>query len=75
MARPVVHPDKTLELLPDRPRGRQPKLLELAGYYVFAMAVSGAGLVALPFVITVLGAIAPVAVVALFLRWAWRARR
>lgn len=76
MTRLVIHPDNTFEFLPDKPPARQPKLLELAGYFVGAVVVCGTGLLALPFVITVLGAIAPVAAVGWFIWWTIkRARR
>jgi hypothetical protein len=75
MTKLVIYPDNTFELLPDAPPPRKVKPLELAAYLVVATVVCGLGLLALPFVITVLGAIAPFAVVALFLRWLWRTKR
>ena len=73
----VLHPDNTFELLPDEPpRKRRPvKPLELAAYFAVATAVCGLGILALPFVITALGAVAPFAVAGLFLRWLWRSKR
>ncbi len=75
MTRLVIYPDNTFEFLPDRPPARKPKPLELAAYLLACIAVSGIGLIALPFVITALGAVAPFAAIGLFLHWAWRTRR
>jgi hypothetical protein len=64
-----------LELMRQVERRRNPKPLELAAYLLACIAISGIGLIALPFVITALGAVAPFAAIGLFLHWAWRARR
>lgn len=57
------------------PRPRRTNAREVALLTLGAVVVSAAFLLALPFVIAVLGAIAPFAVVALFVRWVWRTRR
>ena len=75
MTRLVIYPDNTFELLPDRPPARRPRPLELAGYFLGAVVISGAGLLALPLVITVLGAIAPLAAVGWFVAWAIKRTR
>lgn len=64
-----------LELMRQVERRRNPKPLELAAYLLACIAISGVGLIALPFVITALGVLAPVAATGLLLRWAWRTRR
>lgn len=77
MTRLVIYPDNTFELLPDEPprRGRRLRPLEVAAYLVATILISGIGLLILPFVITVLGAVAPFAAIGWFLCWAWRRRR
>lgn len=64
-----------LELMRQVERRRNPKPLELAAYLLACIAISGIGLITLPFVITALGAVAPFAAIGLFLHWAWRTRR
>ena len=54
---------------------RDPNVCELTLLTLAAVVVCGVFLAVLPFVIAVLGAIAPFAVVGLFLRWLWRTRR
>ncbi len=61
---------------PSQPKPSRPlKVGELAAYLLACIAISGIGLIALPFVITALGAVAPFAAIGLFLHWAWRRRR
>jgi hypothetical protein len=59
----------------DAPKPRPVKPLELAGYFAAATAISGVGLLALPFVITALGAAAPLGAVGFFLHRLWKANR
>ena len=51
------------------------KLLQLVGYFAAATTISGLGLLSLPFVITALGAIAPLWAVGFFLHRLWKANR
>jgi hypothetical protein len=53
---------------------RKLKPLEVLGYLVASVVISAAGLWALPFVITALGAAAPFAVATLFIRYLLRRR-
>jgi hypothetical protein len=75
MTKLVIYADNTFELLPDDPPHRKVKPLELIAYLAGATAVCGLGLLALPFVITLLGAAAPFLVAGVFLRWLWRNNR
>jgi hypothetical protein len=54
---------------------RNPKPLELAAYFALALLISGVGLITLPFVITALGAVAPIAAVGFLLHRLWKANR
>lgn len=54
---------------------RQPKALEVVAYFALALVVSAVGLVTLPFVITVLGAVAPIAAIGFLLHRLWKANR
>lgn len=54
---------------------RQPKPLEVVAYFALALVVSAVGLVTLPFVITVLGAVAPIAAIGFLLHRLWKANR
>ena len=64
-----------LEVYKLGPRPRRTNARELAVLTLAAVVVCAVFLAVLPFVIAVLGAIAPFAVVALFVRWVWRTRR
>ncbi|MEN9766734.1 MAG: hypothetical protein RLZZ32_694 [Cyanobacteriota bacterium] len=75
MTKLVIYSDNSFELLPDDPPPRKVKPLELAGYFAAATAISGVGLLALPFVITALGAAAPLGAVGFFLHRLWKANR
>lgn len=52
---------------------RKPKLLEVVAYFALALVVSAVGLLALPFVITALGAVAPIAAIWFLLHRLWKA--
>lgn len=54
---------------------RNPRPAELAAYFALAILISGAGLIALPVVITVLGAVAPLAALAFLFHRLWKANR
>lgn len=65
----LLNPMPTLlELMKQVERRRQPHPLELAAYFALALLISGAGLIALPFVATVLGALLPIAATGLLVR-------
>lgn len=64
-----------LELTRQVGRRRKPKTPELAAYLFACIAIGGIGLIALPFVVTALGVVAPVAALGLLLRSAWKTRR
>lgn len=69
MTKLVIYRDGSFDLQPNDPPARKPKALELVAYFAAALLVSGLGLLALPLLITVLGALAPFAVAGLFIRY------
>lgn len=75
MTKLVIYPDNTFELLPDDPPPRKVKRLEVVAYFALALVVSAVGLITLPVVITVLGAVAPLAAIGFLFHRLWKANR